>query len=162
MFDVQQQPIEVDRRFSQFEKLLAYLRQLPGHQVLPELPKKRYFNLSEQVIELRRTELEKFLRTLLRNRELRNDAAVRYFLTQQEGLDDFLGNVGHYSWAYSSLLSAFDNTQSLSLDMLKAVAKSEIDKSSEPGQFVLDIPNAESQQDFLNDLEERLKTLENM
>ena len=162
MFDAQQQPIEVDRRFSQFEKLLAYLRQLPGHQVLPELPKKRYFNLSEQVIELRRTELEKFLRTLLRNRELRNDAAVRYFLTQQEGLDDFLGNVGHYSWAYSSLLSAFDNTQSLSLDMLKAVAKSEIDKSSEPGQFVLDIPNAESQQDFLNDLEERLKTLENM
>ena len=142
--------------------MLAYLRQLPGHQVLPELPKKRYFNSSEQVIELRRTELEKFLRTLLRNRELRNDAAVRYFLTQQEGLDDFLGNVGHHSWAYSSLLSAIDNTQSLSLDMLKAVAKSEIDKSSEPGQFVLNIPNADSQQDFLNDLEERLKTLETM
>ena len=52
-------------------------------------------------------------------------------------MDDFLGNVGHYSWAYSSLLSAIDNTNSLSLDMLKAVAKSEIDKNSEPGQFVL-------------------------
>ena len=54
-----------------------------------------------------------------------------------------MGNVGLYSWAYTSL-STID-TKSLSLDMLKAVAKSEIDKSSEPGQFVLNIPSAESQ-----------------
>ena len=87
--------------------------------VVPELPKKRYFNSSEQVIELRRTELEKFLRTILRNTELRQDAAVKYFLTQQEGLEDFLGNVGLYSWAYTSL-STID-TKNLSLDMLKAV-----------------------------------------
>lgn len=46
--------------------------------------------------------------------------------------------------------------------MLKAVAKSEIDKNSEPGQFVLAIPDVESQQDFLNDLDDRLKTLETM
>ena len=90
----------MDRRFSQFEKLLTYLRQLPGHQVLPELPKKRWNNSSEQVIELRRIELEKFLRTILRNTELRGDAAVRYFLTQQEGFEDFLGNVGLYGGAF--------------------------------------------------------------
>lgn len=93
-------------------------------------------------MELRRTELEKFLRTLLRNRELRTDAAVRFFLTQQDGLDDFLGDVGLYKWAFNSL-STID-MKSLSLDMLKAVAKSEIDKSSEPGQFKLAVPNADS------------------
>ena len=111
-------------------------------------------------MELRRTELEKFLKTLLRNRELRGDAAVRYFLTQQDGFEDFLGNVGLYSWAFTTLSSIV--TKSLSLDMLKAVAKSEIDKNSEPGQFVITIPNVDSQQDFLNDLDERLKTLEAM
>ena len=111
-------------------------------------------------MELRRTELEKFLKTLLRNRELRGDAAVRYFLTQQDGFEDFLGNVGLYSWAFTTLSSI--DTKSLSLDMLKAVAKSEIDKNSEPGQFVITIPNVDSQQDFLNDLDERLKTLEAM
>ena len=141
--DSQREANEVNRRFSQFEKLLAYLRQLPGHQVIPELPKKRYFNSSEQVVELRRTELENFLRTLLRNTELRGDAAVRYFLTQQDGLDDFLGNVGLYSWAYTSLSSI--DTKNLSLDMLKAVAKSGIDKTSEPAGFILVIPNQESQ-----------------
>ncbi len=72
---------EVDRRFSQFEKLLVYLRQIPG-QVIPDLPKKRFFNSSAEVIELRRTELEKFLKSLRRKRELREDAAVKYFLTQ--------------------------------------------------------------------------------
>ena len=56
------------------------MQQFSG-QVIPELPKKRFFNSSEQVIELRRTELEKFLRTLLRNKDLREDAAVRFFLT---------------------------------------------------------------------------------
>ena len=75
------QTYEVDRRFSQFEKLLAHLRQIPG-MVIPDLPKKRFFNSSEQVIELRRTELEKFLKSLIRRRELREDAAVKYFLTQ--------------------------------------------------------------------------------
>ena len=45
---------EVDRRFSQFEKLLEYLRKALPSEVIPELPKKRYFNKSDQVIELRR------------------------------------------------------------------------------------------------------------
>ena len=123
------QTYKVDRRFSQFEKLLAYLRQFPG-QVIPELPKKRFFNSSEQVIEQRRAELEKFLRTLLRNKELREDAAVRYFLTQQDDFDDFLGNVGLYSWAYTSMMSI--NTKNLSFDMLKAVAKHEMEDGAEP------------------------------
>ena len=140
--------------------MLTYLRQLPGHQVLPELPKKRWNNSSEQVIELRRIELEKFLRTILRNTELRGDAAVRYFLTQQEGFEDFLGNVGLYGGAFQ-MLSMID-TKNLSLDMLKAVAKSDLDRDSEPGQFVLNIPSADSQQDFLVDLEERLETLKGM
>ena len=71
-----------------------------------------------------------------------------------------MGNVGMYSWAYTSL-STID-TKNLSFDMLKAVAKSEIDKSSEPAQFIINIPNVDSQQDFLNDLEERLVTLKSM
>lgn len=72
---------EVDRRFSDFEKLLTYLRKMPSH-ILPELPQKRYFdNASESVVELRRSELEKFMRTLVRNQELRQDMAVRYFLS---------------------------------------------------------------------------------
>ncbi len=77
------------------------------------------------MIELRRTELEKFLRTLLRNRDLRENVAVKYFLTQQDGLEGFLGDVGLYSWAYTSL-STID-TKKLSFDMLKAVAKAEIE-----------------------------------
>ena len=88
--------------------------------MIPELPKKRYFNSSEQVIETRRTELENFLRTLLRNQDLRANAAVRYFLCEQDGVDNFLGDVRLYSWAYTSLAS-IDRKQ-LSFDMLKAVA----------------------------------------
>ena len=46
---------EVDRRFSQFEHLLAYLREKFPFEVIPDLPKKRFFNnTNEQVIELRR------------------------------------------------------------------------------------------------------------
>ena len=46
---------EVDRRFSQFEHLLAYLREKFPFEVMPDLPKKRFFNNhDEQVIELRR------------------------------------------------------------------------------------------------------------
>ena len=41
------QKYEVDRRFSDFEKLLVHLRKLPVAQILPDLPKKRYFNSSE-------------------------------------------------------------------------------------------------------------------
>ena len=72
---------EVDRRFSDFEKLLDHLRKRPNTPILPDLPKKRFYNTSEQVIEQRRTELEKFLWTILRNHDLREDPAVRYFLT---------------------------------------------------------------------------------
>lgn len=97
------QKFEVDRRFSEFEKLLTHVRSLPGQPIIPDLPKKRYFNQGEQVIELRRTELEKFLKVMLRSKEMRNDSAVRYFLTQQDGFESFLGNVGLYSWAYTSL-----------------------------------------------------------
>ena len=75
------QKCEVARRFSDFEKLLAYLRKLPNQHIIPDLPKKRFFNTSEQVIEMRRTELEKFLKTLLRSRELRDNSVVRYFLS---------------------------------------------------------------------------------
>mmetsp|Transcript_9108 Transcript_9108/g.12384 ORF Transcript_9108/g.12384 Transcript_9108/m.12384 type:complete len:81 (+) Transcript_9108:863-1105(+) len=41
------QQYEVDRRFSEFEKLLSHLRTLPNNLILPELPKKRFFNSSE-------------------------------------------------------------------------------------------------------------------
>ena len=90
----------MSRRFSEFEKLLASLRS-DNSFVIPELPKKRYYNNSESVIELRRAELETFLRTILRNRDLKESPTLIYFLTKQEGLDEFLGNVSRYGWAFS-------------------------------------------------------------
>ena len=63
------QEFEVSRRFSQFEKLLASLRQMQGY-VVPELPKKRFFNSSETIIETRRSELETWLKTVARKRDL--------------------------------------------------------------------------------------------
>lgn len=72
---------QVDRRFSQFEALHAYIKGHYKAEVIPELPKKRIFNQGEQIIELRRQELEKFLRALLRNQTLREAPAVRFFLT---------------------------------------------------------------------------------
>ena len=106
--------------------------------------------------------MEKFLRTLLRNRDLRENAAVRYFLTQQDDFESFLGDVGLYSWAYTSLSSI--DTKNLSFDVLKAVAQSEIesrgsDGRSEPAHFTLVIPKFDSQQAFTEDLEDRLLTL---
>ena len=73
--------------------------------------------------------------------------AVKYFLTQQDGLDSFLGDVGLYSWAYTSLSTI--EMKNLSLDMLKAVAKSEIetrgsDSGAEPEQFAITILGADS------------------
>ena len=50
--------------------------------------------------------------------------------------------------------------------MLKAVALSEIesrqggDQCAEPASLAINIPNVESQQEFLDDLDDRLKTLE--
>ena len=73
------QEYEVSRRFSQFEKLLASLRQMQGY-VVPELPKKRYFNSSEAVIETRRSELETWLKTIVRKRDLRELPVILYFL----------------------------------------------------------------------------------
>ena len=79
----------------------------------------------------------------MRNKELRDNAAVRYFLTQQDDLESFLGDVGLYSWAYTALSSL--DTKNLSFDVLKAVAKSGIesrgvDGTSEPARFILTIP----------------------
>ena len=73
------QEYEVSRRFSQFEKLLASLREMQGY-VVPELPKKRFFNSSEAVIETRRSELETWLKTVARKKDLRELPIVQYFL----------------------------------------------------------------------------------
>ena len=48
--------------------------------VIPELPKKRWYNSSDEVIETRRRELDEWVRTLVRNKELREDSTVDYFL----------------------------------------------------------------------------------
>ena len=160
------QQFEVDRRFSDFEKLLTHLRQLPNQPIVPDLPKKRFFNSSEQIIEQRRTELEKFLVTLLRSREMREYSAVKYFLTRQEGLEVFLGNVSRYDWAHQALHSL--DPKYFSLDMLKAVAKIEIENrgseigASEPLQLMIKIPDFKDQADFLADLEDRLEKLKNL
>ena len=152
-----EQTFSVDRRFSQFEKLLQHLRSLDRF-VLPELPKKRIFNQGEQVIELRRTELETFLRTLLRNPDLRTNEAVRAFLSLKDGIDEFLGDVGLYKWAYSSLASV--DTHQLSFAMMRAVAKAEIEsrssRSSEPEKLQIAIPNYATQEEFLSELKDRI------
>ena len=157
---------EVDRRFSDFEKLLAHLQKSPEQLILPDLPKKRFFNSSEQVIELRRTELEKFLKTLLRSPELREESAVKYFLTQQEGFEVFLGNVGRYDWAHRALSSI--DPKYFSIDMLKAVAQTEYESRGaqggmvEPDHLAIRIPNFESRSDFMTDLDERESILKQM
>ena len=58
---------------------MAILRQMQGF-VIPELPKKRWYNSSDEVIETRRRELDEWVRTLVRNKELREDSTVDYFL----------------------------------------------------------------------------------
>ena len=84
---------------------------------------------------------------MLRNKEMRENAAVRYFLTQQEDFESFLGNVGLYSQALKSLQSI--QTKNLSIDMLKAVALSGLDSttgepSAEPESLAIRIPDMES------------------
>ena len=87
--------------------------------VIPELPKKRWFNSGETVIETRRSELDVWIKVLVRNRELREDATVDYFLKQQDGLNEYLGNVNVYSWAYASLRNLGRNY--MSYEMISAV-----------------------------------------
>ena len=127
---------------------------------MPDLPKKRFFNTSEQVIEERRTELEKFLKTLLRNAEMRENGAVRYFLTQQEGLEVFLGNGKSYDWAYQALQSL--DPKYFSLEMLRAVAQNEYHSISgefgcmEPEVLLMKLPDDAHALTFAKDLDERL------
>lgn len=103
------------------------------------------------------------MRTLVRNKDLRQDMAFKYFLTQQEGLDSVLGNVSLYSWAYQSLSTAID-PKNISYDMLKAVAKSGLESTagSEPEQFVINIPEVDSAEAFQKDLDERLQMLDSL
>jgi len=113
------------------------------------------------VIESRRTELEKWLRTVLRREETRDDFAVKCFLTRQSGLDECFVPEARYSWVHSALLSIDRN---FTIDMLKAVAKSEFESrgsdAADPERLALAIPNAQSMKDFVQDLEDRLKMIE--
>ena len=88
--------------------------------MIPELPKKRWYNSSDEVIETRRRELDEWVRTLVRNKELREDSTVDFFLKQQDGIQEYLGNVNMYSYAYASLRNLGRNY--MSYDMLSAVA----------------------------------------
>ena len=92
--------------------------------VIPELPKKRWYNSSDEVIETRRRELDEWVRTLVRNKELREDSTVDYFLKQQDGIHEYLGNVNMYSYAYTSLRNLGRNY--MSYDMLSAVAQANL------------------------------------
>ena len=80
------------RRFSEFEKLLAYLRDQENLRgiVIPELPQKSYLNnLDKQLIEARRTQLEAFLEGLVGSPDIRKMAALRYFLLTQDQIEHF-------------------------------------------------------------------------
>jgi hypothetical protein len=70
------------RRFSEFQKLLCYLRDQENLKgiLIPELPPKAINNLDKKIIEERRIQLEAFLDFLVANPEIRRNAAVRYFL----------------------------------------------------------------------------------
>ena len=144
------------RRFSDFEKFLSILREKQGF-VIPELPKKRWFNSSETVIETRRSELDVWIKTVVKCRELREDPLVDYFLKHQEGVNEFLGNVNMYSWAYASLRNLGKNY--MSYEMLSAVAQANLETSHEPDQFALTYPNDMSKDSFLADLHDKIAVL---
>ena len=125
--------------------------------VIPELPKKRWFNTGETVIETRRSELDVWIKALVRNRELREDATVDYFLKQQDGLNEYLGNVNMYSWAYASLRNLGRNY--MSYEMISAVTQANLETSFEPDQFALTYPNNMTKDTFLADLADKIAVL---
>ena len=125
--------------------------------VVPELPKKRYFNSSEAVIETRRSELEIWIKTIARKKDLREVPIVQYFLKEKEGVDEFLGDANLYSWAYQSL-SKLDR-KNMSFEMLKAVALAKTDLSEDPQQFNLKFPGGATKDEFIKDLDDKIVVL---
>mmetsp|Transcript_32639 Transcript_32639/g.24105 ORF Transcript_32639/g.24105 Transcript_32639/m.24105 type:complete len:140 (+) Transcript_32639:724-1143(+) len=105
---------EVLRRFSDFEWLLGKLQENEHYKgmIIPPLPQKKYLgNLSSEFVELRRQELETFLRVIASHAVMRHDLQLKEFLTFADQFEKYKTNPSAYerAWGYMEYIPSVKN-----------------------------------------------------